>query len=129
MIRFALIISYFALSFVVSSISYPIWYRWDDISHLRSYVLATYLLMSVIVTLISVLLTPILTSGLKRMSLWGRVSLQSLLNSTLLLLLALYLWPYRMPLPSIRCSLVSKRWSRRWSATNSIAAMRNFGNN
>src|SRR5262249_53388730 len=99
--RFALAISYFVLSFVVLSISYPIWHRWEDMSHLRSYVLAAYLLMSVIVTVIGVLLTPILASGLKRASLWRRVSLQSLLDLTLLSLLAIYLGPFRGPLPYV----------------------------
>ena len=100
-IRFALVISYFVLSFVVLSVSYPIWHRWEDMSHLRSYVLAAYLLMSAIVTVISVLLTPILASGLKRASLWWRVSFQSLLDFTLLSLLAMYLGPFRGPLPYI----------------------------
>lgn len=101
MIRFALVIGYFVLSFVVLSVSYPIWHRWEDMSHLRSYVLAVYLLMSVMVTMIGVLLIPILTSGLKRASLWGRVSFQSLLDFMLLSLLAIYLGPFRGPLPYI----------------------------
>lgn len=101
MIRFALVISYFVLSFVILSIAYPIWHRLEDMSHLKSYVLSAYLLMSAIVTVISVLLTPILASGLKRSSLWRRVSLQSLLDFTLLSLLAMYLGPFRGPLPYV----------------------------
>jgi hypothetical protein len=100
-IRFALVISYFVLSFVILSISYPIWHRWEDMSRLRSYLLAVYLLMSVIVTVIGVLLTPVLVSGLKRASLWRRPSFRSLLDFALLSLLAVYLGPFRGPLPYI----------------------------
>jgi len=99
--RVALVLSYFVLSFVVLSIAYPIWHRLEDMSHLKSYVLAAYLLMSAIVTVVSVLFTPALAVGMKTSPLWVRVSFQAVLDFTLLSLLAMYLGPFRGPLPYI----------------------------
>ncbi len=76
--RFLLLMAYYVVSFGVVILSFPIGYYFRNSTYPKSYVVSSFLLLCLIMTLITALPSPLLSQTKK--PLWGRVTAATVLQ-------------------------------------------------
>jgi hypothetical protein len=84
--RVLLLVAYYVVSFGVVNLSFPIRDYFTNFTYPKSYVLSSFMLLCLLVTLITALASPVLSQTKK--PLWGRVTLATFLQFILVAALA-----------------------------------------